>query len=309
MDQKEREAQAFLREKIYNSVLALEDAIGQHDWSRRQTQGDAGAIAAVRKRLVEIGNQLYHARHGIRDLLTQWEEYGRGTTSQIAEMEAVTSGMVACPNHSFRVFYDEGRPCPICALQASVLKAKSHRADLAYAATYLLEQRGDDEDPDWDGAWQWMENAMTCLPNGWAESMVERQRDRLAGAVQELLDALASEFGSDDTASWPSVLQDAGDDAIQVLDGVRGAMRRTRQQFCDLAVGQAFFVSSVTFGTLGYEKIELQLVMSEGRAVNARLIRAETVGVLDDFALYEGDEFVEVERSPELELEVDDEGD
>ena len=39
--QGEREAQAFLREKIYNEVVALEDEIGQHSWSRRQTRGVA----------------------------------------------------------------------------------------------------------------------------------------------------------------------------------------------------------------------------------------------------------------------------
>lgn len=304
MDQEEREAQAFLREKIYNDVLALEDAVGQHNWSRRQTQGDAGAISAIRKKLTVIGNRLYLARNCIQGLLAKWEEYGRGATNQIAEMEALTSGLVPCHNHSFQLLYNEKRPCPVCALQRSVLVAKSHRADLAYAVTYLLEQRDDDEDPDWEGAWQWVEEAMGSLPNGWAESMVTRQRDRLAGAVRELLDALASEFGSDDTASWPSVLQDAGDDAIQVLDGVRGALCRIRQQFCDLAVGQTFYVSSAAFGALGYEKIELQ-VMDDGRMVNARLVRAETVGVLGDFSFYEGDEFVEVERFPELE--VDDE--
>lgn len=216
------------------------------------------------------------------------------------KMEAVTSSLASCPNHSFRVLHDEKRPCPVCALQRSVLEAKSHRAELAFAISYLLEQRDDAEDPDWDAAWQWVESVMARIPNGWAESMITQQRDRLAGAVQELLEALASEYGSDDPVCWPSVLQDAGDDAAQVLDGVRGVLRRTRRQFCNLGVGQAFYVSSAAFGTVGYEKIALQ-VMDEGRLANARLVRAEAVGVLNDFAFYEGDEFVEVEWFPELE--------
>lgn len=307
--QREREeAQAFLREAMYNDLLTLEDGIGQHNWSRRQTQRDAKAVSIIRTQITKIANRLYHARHGIQNLFLQWEEYERGMENLTGDLQAVTSGLVPCPNHSFRLLHEEKRPCPVCALQGSVLTAKSHRADLVCAIFYLLEQR-DDDDPDWDAAWRWVEAVMAQIPNSWAEGMIMQQRDRLAGALQGLVDALPSEYGSDCTTSWPGLLVDAGDNALQVLDDVRGAMCRVRRRFGSLGVGQTFYISSATFGTLAYEKIE-PCRDAEGldRMVNAKLIRAETVGIVADFASYDDHESVEVERFPELE-EGDDERD
>ena len=75
-------------------------------------------------------------------------------------------------------------------------------------------------------------------------------------------------------------------------------------------MGQTFYVSSVVFGTLVYEKIEPTRrddvgsgLYLEHLEVNAKLVRAEVVGVLDDFANFDHGQAVEVELIPELEVD------